>query len=489
MKKKVADILGSAALPVMICVASDNAGSEETDLTVSLFSDATTDNKFSVMSNIENPHSPASGEYIAAGEQKPVETASMNRIETLAGLVCVANCVGCKHDTYTTTEVAEALDGKAFYCTSCGEQVEAFYDGDFKAETASEDDEDFSEDDAEDVVDVVEEDDTSEEDVEDDTTSEEEEVVEEDVESEEDVDDSETLEDEEVEVASAESLEEEQPVADATDSAERTVKVETASVANYDGNLQFASLSDTSRLEVFLGNTHIGSLLKDEASANVQKQFANASVLRSAFGTQFWKHSQEIASGDTKSLDEFGFQPAVIAVAVDKVIASEIDAFTADIQATSETKTAELTDSVVSTIQTAMAGLDKGLFKGPSLVRELSQELARFNVQKPVEVAKRFAERFSAPYFHAVVAKAAELRTQTPDFVRGLAVTVENASYNVEESIQESAALITSAASSYRTSRPPEVSDAVVEQASAVKPAAKADGTKFKSIFDKMARR
>lgn len=499
MKNKVADILGSATLPAMICVASGDEGSNETEFNVSLFSDATADKAFSVMSNVEKPFSPATGEYIVAGEQKPVETASMNRLETLAGLVCVASCVGCKHDTYVAAEVAEQLDGNSFYCTSCGEKVEAFYDGDFEPETASEDDEDFSEDDVEeDIVDAVEED--EEETNEDDETSEEEteeevtdeEPTEDDVEVEEDVEDIENLEEEasatETETPADKNQEEAatEENQDKPELSDRKIEVEVASVANFEDSLQFASLSDTSRLEVFLGNTHIGSLLKDESSESVQKYFNNVPVLRSAFGSQFWKNAQEIASGDTKSINDFGFQPARITVAVDKVVASEIANAEAEVQAKKEADTAELTESIITTIHTAMASLDKGLVKGPSLVRELAKELASYNVQHPVEAAKRFATRFSVPYFRAVVEQASELRTKSADYVRGYTETVEKASYNVDEAIQDSAALITSAMTPVVTPKP-DVRGAVVEKASIEKPASA--GNKFKGVFDTMNRR
>lgn len=501
MKNKVADILGKADLPAMICVAKDVVGNEDGELNVTKFSDASSDKRFTVLSNIDDPHSPVTAEKIAPESGAEVETASTNRKETLAALCCVASCLGCNHDTFVSSELAAELDGQTFFCMSCGGEVEAYYDADLMAEQAEGDD--MEEDDSTDVVDAIdEEDDVTDEDTdvedtdvtEEDVTDEEESLdgdvteEEEDV-SEEDESEETTDEDTDVEEASAEAATEEVTDSNANSTVEQPAGEATvviASVASYDESLRFASLSDTARFEVFLGNDHIGSVVKDEASAQVQPLFGKVDVLRNAFGASFWKNSVEIASGNVDSLKDYGFRAAKVTIPLEQVVASEIEALATELETKNEEKIAEAVDAVTASMKVAMAGIDKGIIAGPALTVEIAKLLTRFGVQSPLEVASRFTKQYSAPFFEAVVTASDDLRKKSADYVSGLSHTIEKAAYSFAKQ-EEDASFATASIAAPKPAATKPVAAPVVEKASAEQPASRIN--QYAGVFSRMHNR
>jgi hypothetical protein len=460
--KKLANIFKATQLPAVLCVASEGQDSEDT-ITFSKLTDSTTGQNITILSNLDEPRSPITGEPIEKASTNLEEaSASLDRKETLAAFVCVASCLGCNHDSYVTPEVAEQIDGKDFHCSNCGEAVTAFYDGDFADVSADE----LSEDSEDDITDALEEVDEPMED-EEEGKDEEDESEEDDSEKESDEEDDESEDDAEVEdeedsmkskdkesskeMASSSDTNsnvddasvDNSPAASEEDITPKVAVVNVASAADYEGNLQFATLADTSRYEVFLGNNHIGSLLKDEASAGIQTNFTKQDLVRNVFGKTFWKHSAEIASGDFSTLSEFGFKPSTIKVQLDKVIASEIEAAEEENASKIEDAIKEAEASVVATMTVAAAGINKGMLTGTNLYAEVAKLLNRYGVQKAEEAAARFVEEISEPYFSAVVTAAAELRKESPDYVRGLSKSIETASY--KKPVEAGADLITSA--------------------------------------------
>ncbi|QXV74110.1 Nop14-like family protein [Rhizobium phage RHEph12] len=457
--KKVIDIFAKAELPAVLCVASDG-GTDAAEVTFTKHTDATTEGKSVViLSNVDGLKSPITGEAVGTvGEVASADNRiTMETAKVLASMVCVASCAGCSHDMYVTPDVAAELDTHTIHCASCGEEVEAVYTDDLLS-TAGEDDADDDSDDVTDALDedVDETDDAEEGDDADSTSDDADDSSDEDTgdSSEDDSDDTlsdddtstdETEEDETEENTDGDSSDEtdetdteEDDDAGAADESSTTVEQPTRVlpaivVASVEGQrVRLASLTDTARLEAFVGDTHIGSLFKDECSEGVKAQFGKLDVVTSAFASTFWKNQPEIASGKVESLKEFGFKPANVTVAVDKVVAQQIDAATQEAETKSAEAIQQAEDAVVASFQVAAAGINKGMLSGTgitNLYTEVAKLLTMYGVQSAEEAAGRFVEKFSASYLSGIVTAAAELRTHEPKYVEGLAKAYETAAY------------------------------------------------------------
>lgn len=512
---KLSELFANAKLPAMLCVASESGSDHEGVFTFSKISDRTSGKAVTILSNLEKPRSPLTGDELDVSATN-VETAStaISVKDTLAAFKCIASCLNCDHDTLTIPELAEELDAKMIHCMNCGEEVKAFYDGDLFSDESADD---LEEDDSDDVVDAIdEEDEESEDETEEDSdptsdgegdelesddpvgevsddNADDEDV--DDVNIEQDQEETDEEEDEDVSTvkASGDAPTTEQPTnavetveapaattetpaaetqaseTDANSNAEvkteetpaatteaseaptteeapapapvdapaeiadeapaMTSEVVVASAADYNETLQFARLSDTSRYEVFLGTTHIGSLLKDESSTGVQGAFAKQDLLRNAFGSAFWKNSDAIANGEFAALKDFGFKPSTISVDLNKVVANLVDEKVADLEQKHEEKINETVNAVVATMNVAAAGLNKGMLPGTNFHKELAKTLNGFGIKNASEVAARFVKEHTPAFFNSVVTAAANLRKESPDYVRGLASSIESASF------------------------------------------------------------
>lgn len=460
--KKVIDIFAKAELPAVLCVASDGGATGE--ITFTKHTDATTEGKSVVIiSNVDELKSPITGEPVGSvGETASAENQiKMDAAKVLASMVCVASCAGCSHDTYVTPEVASELDTHTIHCASCGDEVEAVYTDDLLA-TAADDDADVEDDDSEDVTDALDEDvdedddavegddsdtttdgddadgeeTTTDADATDDDTS----TDEDDADSAEETDDGDSAdetdetdtEEDDDDGAADESSADAAPVVENKDEVveQPTRALPAIVVASYEGQrIRLASLTDTARYEAFLGDTHIGSLFKDECSEGVKAQFGKLDVVTSAFASTFWKSQPEIASGKVESLKDFGFKPAIVAIAVDQMVEQQIG----EAQQAAETKSAEAiqqsVDAVVASFQVAAAGINKGMLNGTNLYTEVAKLLSMYGVQSAEEAASRFVEKFSTSYLSGIVTAAAELRAHEPKYVEGLAKAYETAAY------------------------------------------------------------
>ena len=485
--KTVADLFAKSDLAVMLCVAS---GGEEENITISKFSDVSSGKKIQFMTNIEQPFSPVSGEKVEAtvGE----ETASFEKKKALAAFVCVGNCLSCQHDMYTTQELAAELDSRTINCVSCGEEVEVFYDGDLLADTAE--GEDMGED--SEIVDSLEEEPSDEEDTIEDAPepSDDEETPEEDAEEspEDEMSEEEPSEDgegedtveEDTEDAPEDMAEEDAGKSCASEDVElATISVPMASLASYDERLRFATSVETAgQIELFVGNTHIGSLIREEASDSVQRIWDNEKALKSAFSKVFWSASQEIASGEATAIEGFGFNPVVVEVPVSQAVETLVAEKTAEATANVDEAVENAKDSVLATTKVAMAGIDKGVITGPSLVSEVASLLSRYGVANSSAVAIRFSEDFSSKFLDAVVAHAEDLRTKTPDYVAGLAKAIENSSYKLNTSATPAADLATAAALDLDINPVRKPANHTVANVSVEKPA----GNAYSDVFRRM---
>lgn len=447
--KTLADIFGSSELPAMLVIASDDTA---TEVVISEHVDMSSGKKISLFTNVEDPYSPVSGEKVGiSGEEVASASRTVDKKEALSAFVCVASCLKCNKDTYTTPDLATDLDAKAISCISCGEPVDVFYDGDLLVDTA-EDDEVVEEEEEEEevtenpdeetdteVVDVVEEnpeDETTEENVEEIVEPTPEEETEEEV-VDENIDADEVENDPDAEEDIVDSLED-----------EASVTFALASLASFDERLRLAFSSEIAgQAEVFIGKTHIGSLIKEEASDSVQRIFDKHDALKTSFSKVFWNAAQEIASGETESIDDFGFNPATVIIPVDSAVEKLATEKASEATEKAETIAEETKDAVVASVKVAMAGIDKGLLNGPSLVSEVAALLTRYGVANSGAQAVRFANDFSSKFLTAVTAAAEDLRGKSPDYVSGLADSIERASYQVNSSDvnKEEASLITSA--------------------------------------------
>lgn len=510
--KTVLSIFASAAIPAVLCIASDAA--KTGDVTFALREDNTSEEKsVNLLVNVENPKSPITGNEIAAvAEGVEVETASMSIADSLASFACIASCLSCNHDTYVRPEIASKLDTLAMHCIACGAEIEAVYDADLLAtaeedddsseddvvDALNEDDEDTSEDDdsGDDEEDAGDDDSTSDEDstedaAEDDTTDGED-SAEGDEAAEDEATDDEEVDDTEDDTTSDEDTteEEEDDDAGASDESAVTRVLPALAVANaVDQKIRFAATTDVARIEAFLGDTHIGHLNRDEANDALRSKFDKVDLVRAAFSSTFWKNHAEIASGNVESLKEFGFNPASVTIALDQVTQTLVNDAQNDANSKADEAVKSAEEAVLATIKIAASGINKGMLPGTNLFGEVAKMLVRYGEAAPEEAAQRFTEEFASAFFADVVTAAEKLRSESPDYVRGLATSFETASYRMPQGLTKkesaNAALSTSALAprgenTTRTKQPPAPQKTEVETAAAQKQ------SRYRNVFRRM---
>lgn len=442
MTKTIAKVLKKSDLPALVVANGENL----TDIIFRPFNLVVANNEETVAllgGGEKDMHSPIDGERIEPKEGVS-ETAS-NAEDLAKSFVVVAHCTECDHDTYATKELAVKLDGVDMCCMNCGKEVAAEYSGDFAEEfaaedeedpdsldledddtTSEEDEEDVSEDEGdseEDITDAVEED---EESTEDEGDSEEEPVEEEDASAED-------VSTETTEEVTAEETQEEVPEAPVTE-----VEVVTAKVADLDSEIRVVQAS-TKRYEVFAGDVHLGHLNLDLATSNVANLASNDQAFRRSVIMTVAQNLAEVQKTGkvTEDLNNFGMTLAEVTVpvseAVDKMVAEQVAETTQKL----ETEAAEKEEATAKAFEIAMAGLNKGVLKGPNYVEAFAKVLTRFGIKNAQEEAAKVVEETGAKFVKTAQELAANIVKEGPDYARGLSTTIASVKTQSEIPVED----------------------------------------------------
>lgn len=270
---------------------------------------------------------------------------------------------------------------------------------------------------------------------------------------------------------------------------ESTIEITGMSVANLDEDLRMVGVNaELSRIEVFKGNTHIGYILKEEASETVQPLFAKTVALRKAFAFALSSATEELVNNEegekTEDLKDFGFTATKTSVDIESDIDDLATKSEAEIEAEVEEKVEAHIEAFNKTFTTALVGVNKGVLDGPNFQSEIASTMKRHGVKNSHAVARRLMERASQPFLKSVLESAKHMQDEGPDYTRAIASTVEAASFlQSDESVEDeeiSANTVTAAAfgvSTPKTKTQPETSK-VETAAESVKPK---DG--YQSIF------
>ena len=519
-----------------------------TDLTIRSYVDTSGSEPVTIFTNAETPHSPISGNELTVPEDT-METAST--VEDVLGTSpVIAVCESCSCELIASASLAKELDGLDIHCTSCGAPAVASYmddilemamDGD---DEKDDEDEDFDEnledkkDEIEDDEDDADDDEDEDEDEDDadgdkdedkdsdaedkpsDMSSSDDDDAEETVDSDNPPADDETTENSDDDSDSsdndsagetpADDAEEttktttegqapaeapaEQPAedqqGDSGDTVEATAELAALDFAELDDDLRMMANAGAERVEVFLGDTHIGRIIQEQCSEGVKKLFKRDGALRKAFLTGFTAHHASLLdeSGEGSVFrKDFGFNPSIF-----KVELSEMESVLKDeMEATVEEQVTEKVEAEVaafnSTMRVAMSGINKGVLPGASLLTELAATLASHGIQKPHNVARGVIERASEPFLKDCLEQAKIMREEGPAYTKGMSKTIETASFAHSDSGNketEDLSLLTSAI----TEAPATIEEAAVTIPRQRTTPPKSTGNKYQGLFKNMNR-
>lgn len=478
MKKKASSVLTGASLPVLLCVASG----ESTDVMLRPFTVLAADGKeVTFVANAdEEMKSPLDGETMEPLEGE-AQTAS---IDDEGAMPVIATCE-CGYEHRTTPELAVAFDGVAFHCMHCASELVGEYAGDFEGEDESEDmpedegdseelelDEDESEDESDEGVDIEEDAGCDCEDGEcasckSKASDEEDEEGEGEEEMPEDESEGVDLEDESEDEEVVDPLED----------------VEVATLATIDaenGDLRILR-ANSDRLEVFVGDTHVGRINLSEASDNVKRISANETVFNQSFSMAFYQNVDKVVASEENSLEDFGFKAAKVSVASDYLIHKHVADMKTSIVAAADKALEEERDGLLATIQLAMAGLNKSILEGPNMVNAFANTLRKFGVKNPEAEAVKVVTATAEPFLAAAYDHAIKIMSEGAAYAKGMSRTIESAQYSVASAEEEVSPEVLVAAAALRKPANPAT---VVASA-----APKVEKTSFRSVFAAMGRR
>ena len=534
MTKKLQAALRKTATPMVLAISSSM-----TDLTIRSYVDTSGSEPVTIFTNADTPHSPISGNELTVPEDT-METAST--VEDVLGTSpVIAVCESCSCELIASPSLAKELDGLDIHCTGCGAPAVASYmddilemamDGDDDKD-GEDDDEDFDEN-LEDKKDEIEDDDDDDDEDEDDddkdgddddkddaedkpsdtsSSDDDEETVDADnppadEETTEESDDngedsdSETTEETPADDA-AETTEEpapaadtpaEEPVkeqpADSGDTVEATAELAALDFADLDDDLRMMANAGAERVEIFLGDTHIGRIIQEQCSDAVKPLFKRDGALRKAFLSGFTAHHASLLdeSGEGSVFcKDFGFNPSVFKVELsemESVLKEEMDATTEE-QVTERVET-EIA-AFNSTMKVAMNGINKGVLPGTSLLTEMASTLKSHGIQKPHNVARAVIEKASAPFLASCLEQSKIMREEGPAYTKGISRTIEAASFAHSDSGDnevEDLSLLTSAIAE----TPATFEEAAVTIPARRTAAPKKSGSKYQGLFKSMNR-
>ena len=538
---KLLSSLAKAENPCVLALGPDET--EETITKVRAFSSADEKNPMVITSNLDTIESLDGTEFASAkGEDNAdltVEVAGSD--DVLEGMVVVGDCSSCESTIFLSEEVASDLDGETIPCVSCSAEatVEVAYFGDLVESSDDDmdddgDDDKVSEDDMEDEIDDL---DTTDDDDDDsmpgdsDDSDEEEDLGKDDDEDKEKKDDDSkkkekpaapAKETKDGEAADGEGDDEEDDgsseEADTEDEGEdvETVDVEStvpiaSQVEEYEAkDVEMISVSDDNStiasVRMFLGDFHIGTIRKEQASDDNQALFERPVGLRNTVHAALAKDFPALRSGgDIPELAALGFEPATITISTEEVAPEDntisLEEHEEKVEAARKEATAEAVEQQEASLRVAMAGVDKGVLGENSLSTQLAAALTRKGVKDAVTFARNFVEKASGPFLADSLKEAALIRAEGPEYARGLSTTVERASYAVVESSVDADSAMSLLTSTAFSSGTPLSGGGTDKEEASVEPTTKKasknsslvgeetageEGNKFANVFSRM---
>lgn len=463
-KKFVSRALGSTSNPLMLFLPrGETAGKKKFKLLA--FSSPL--NGYKLLTNL-----PAAKDMVTADTElellpTPEQTLSIDEVIEDEDTVEMQSSDG---DTvYTDAALAFDLDGQSIISPRTGKKIRLAYASDEEVDAGLVDEVDTGEGEEEEVVDEVDdsaleepEDDgeTLDEPEEDSTEESEDEVVDD---SGEDSGDEELVEDDESEVASQHrrkalrtafkalakraienaSLEEEEesdgeeednfaedevmeddaPVDDETE-----VEISAIEFADDSKPLRLVALTDNNdEVAVFLGTSHVGTMVRINASESASTLFKQGSKLLAAFKPAFEAAKKQ---GAFDTLGSFGYAPVVYDTNLGKVAMRHIQKSIATATKTETAKTTNIVERRKQTTALAMLGLSKGIFdKKLPLITDLATILERAGVADAETVVRKALANSAQALTKAIFEQAEELEVKSDEYLTGLADTVKKADF------------------------------------------------------------
>jgi hypothetical protein len=440
-----------------------------------------------VLTNTAKGYSPVTGLLMKLVNKEQASKEEFSDTD-LSGYATICTCKKCKSDIRTTAELAAEFDGLEITCVECGTVNEALYFSELSSDILDNVDSE-SDDEMEDVEDTeIKKEEETEEDKESDKKETEETESEEDMSESEDIDDNEMEDDdaEETEETDEDEDEEDKEPEEEIEEELSEAKVEVITHAKLDKTQDLrlmATDQSLSRVETFLGNTHIGAFIQEKASN--KNAYSKPDVLRALAINNIFKlldssSSESTIIEATDNLKSVGFDSTKITVDLPTLQTPSVnqEEINKEISERVETEIA----AFKSAIEISMVGVNKGTISGKSFFTELSKLLTRHGVKAPSQTAKKFVESVSGEFISSVISSAKEIASNSPEYARGLSRAIEKAAYAVsDESIDET---IESLNSSIFT--PPLKKEKSIETASLNKVVAKPD---YSSYFSGLGRK
>ena len=383
---------------------------------------------------------PSNGEKIS---KTKVETASTVQFVDVNKYPVICSCESCNSDIRASAEIAEQLDGMDIACVACGSATEVSYFGDLleameDLEPVEQKEEEEEETDSEDEVVEEDEDSDSEEEKPSGDTEKEEDL------SDFDFDEEETdSEEEEEETVENEPSEEEELASFEFDEEELVtseINVDVAS-SKLDTSESFSFLARDealSKVEVFLGNTHLGSLVKEQATAESKLIYAKPTALKNAVTHLVLSHIADVKDEKiAEDLKAVGFVPATVTVDLPTVNQqTEVEK-----QVEIETEVAKQIEAkevaFLASLEVAMTAVNKGLLKGNSPYVDLANILKSRGVVDASSVSRKFVEESLSAFLKSAYTHAKDLSKKDPKFVLGFSQSVEVASYGTIDNLSD----------------------------------------------------
>jgi hypothetical protein len=381
---------------------------------------------------------PANGEKVV---REHADTSSTIQKVSVAKYPAICSCESCGSVIRASVELAEQLDGLDIACVSCGSVTEVSYFGELLENLAEE--EEIEEDKEEEIPasdDEENEEDEIEEEVEDEPSSDEDD--EEDL-SNFEFDENEEEEEEETpeeEVVEDDTMKADEDLSsfefDEAETQEVTLEV-ASSVIDTSESFSFLARDEAlSKVEVFLGNTHLGSLVKDQASDQAKTIYSKPSTLKATVTHLMLSHIAD--NSDEKTTDDLkavGFVPATVTVNLPSVDQLSETEKKVEIE-TEVAKQVEAKETAfLASLEVAMTAVNKGLLQGNSPYVDLAQTLKLRGVVDASQVSRKFVESSLAKFLQSSFEHAKDLAKKDPKYVAGFSQSVEVASYgNIDNS-------------------------------------------------------
>lgn len=213
-----------------------------------------------------------------------------------------------------------------------------------------------------------------------------------------------------------------------------TVKVSVAETVDPEiSAVRLVNLSDNSNSElaVFVGGAHIGTLYRNRASEKAAALFNNGTQLFQAFKPTLLQNYAEQASAE---LAKFGYVPTTVEVQVGELFQRRLDREVAKVTVKAETASADRIGDMMSNLELAFVGLNKGLLKGENdLAVAIASTLRRAGVVNPERSARHLLAHNSKGYIRSALEHAKIFNGKSAEYLNGMTQTLANADFVVNE--------------------------------------------------------